>query len=395
MRTLSPRVAFAAIVAAFAVTMVGTTLPTPMYSIYQERLGFSLSMSTVIFAVYAGGVLGALLLTGRWSDAVGRRPLLLAGLGMALLSDVAFLAATDTTVLLLGRVLSGVSAGIYVGTATAAVIESATPGWADRAALVATVANVGGLGLGPMVAAVLIDLLPWPVHLSFAVHLVLVLAAIVLVWRAPETVDVAPGARLSLQRPTVPAPVRSTFVAAGIVGFAGFAVLGLLSAVSPRLVARAVPDASPVLGVLVVFVVFVASVGAQVALIRMPLEPAVNLGCALLAGGMVLLAVAIGTGSLALMLVAAVVSGAGQGLSFSKGLASVLARTSPEDRAGVTSAFFVVAYVAISLPVVGDGIASQRWGLGPAGVWFSAGVAALSVVALVALVVDQRRAAMA
>ena len=363
MRTLSPRAAFAAIVAAFAVTMTGTTLPTPMYGIYQERFGFSLSMSTVIFAVYAAGVLVALLVTGRWSDAVGRRPLLLGGLGLALLSDLVFLTATDTWVLLVGRVLSGFSAGIYVGTATAAVIESATPAWKDRAALVATVANVGGLGLGPMLAAVLVDLLPWPVQLSFIVHLVLVLGVTALVWRAPETVAVEPGARLRLRRPSVPGPVRNTFVAASIVGFAGFAVMGLMTAVSPRLVERAVPGAGQVLSVLVVFVLFVASVASQVVLREMSLARAVNLGCVLLVVGMVLLAVAIGTDSLALMLVAAVASGAGQGLSFSTGLASVLARTHPDDRAGLTSAFFVVAYVAISLPVVGDGLASQKWGL--------------------------------
>ncbi|WP_295695420.1 MFS transporter [Lapillicoccus sp.] len=391
MRTLSPRAAFAAIVAAFAVTMIGTTLPTPMYGIYQQRFGFSLSMSTVIFAVYAAGVLVALLVTGRWSDAVGRRPLLLGGLGLALLSDLVFLAATDTWVLLIGRVLSGFSAGVYVGTATAAVIESATPAWKDRAPLVATVANVGGLGLGPMLAAVLVDLLPWPTQLSFVVHIVLVLAATALVWRAPETVEVEPGARLQLRRPSVPGPVRSTFVAASIVGFAGFAVMGLMTAVSPRLVERAVPGAGQVLSVLVVFVLFVASVGSQVVLNRMQLARAVNLGCGLLVLGMLLLAVAIGTDSLALMLVAAVASGAGQGLSFSKGLASVLTRTEPDDRAGLTSAFFVVAYVAISLPVVGDGLASQKWGLGPAGVWFSVAVAGLAVAALVALVVDQRR----
>lgn len=391
MRTLSPRAAFAAIVAAFAVTMIGTTLPTPMYGIYQQRFGFSLSMSTVIFAVYAAGVLVALLVTGRWSDAVGRRPLLLGGLGLALLSDLVFLAATDTWVLLIGRVLSGFSAGVYVGTATAAVIESATPAWKDRAPLVATVANVGGLGLGPMLAAVLVDLLPWPTQLSFVVHIVLVLAATALVWRAPETVEVEPGARLQLRRPSVPGPVRSTFVAASIVGFAGFAVMGLMTAVSPRLVERAVPGAGQVLSVLVVFVLFVASVGSQVVLNRMQLARAVNLGCGLLVLGMLLLAVAIGTDSLVLMLVAAVASGAGQGLSFSKGLASVLTRTEPDDRAGLTSAFFVVAYVAISLPVVGDGLASQKWGLGPAGVWFSVAVAGLAVAALVALVVDQRR----
>lgn len=391
-RTLGPRAAFLVVVAAFLVTMIGTTLPTPMYGTYQERFGFSLTTVTVVFATYAVGVLAALLVTGRWSDAVGRRPLLVAGLALSALSDVVFLAADATWVLLVGRLVSGLSAGIYVGTATAAVVESAPPSWAGRAPLVATAANIGGLGLGPLVAAGLITVGPWPVHLSFAVHLAAAGVVGVLLLRVPETVEVERGARLALSRLEVPRAARTTFVGAAIVGFAGFSVLGLMTAVSPRFVAEAEPGAGPLLGVSVVVLLFGSSVAAQSLLTRVPLAVAVDLGCVLLATGTGLLAAAIGAGSLALMLVAAVVGGAGQGLSFSKGLGSVLARAEPARRAGTTSAFFVVAYVALSLPVVGYGLASERYGLVPAGVAFSLGVAALSLVALAALVVDQRRA---
>ena len=390
---LEPGPAFAVVVAAFGVTMIGTTLPTPLYGEYQARFDFSLTMVTVIFATYAVGVLAALLLTGRWSDAIGRRPMLLAGLALSAASDVVFLAADATWVLLAGRLVSGVSAGMYVGTATAAVLESAPERWRRRAPLVATAANIGGLGLGPLVAAVLITLGPWPVHLSFALHLAAAVLVGALLLRVPETVVVRPGARLSVARPEVPAQARTTFAGAAIAGFAGFSVLGLMTAVSPRFVLEAVPDAGAILSVSVVVVLFLASVAAQLLSRQVPLATAVNLGCALLALGTATLAVAIGVDSLPLMLVSAVLGGTGQGLSFSKGLASVLAKVEPAQRAGTTSAFFVVAYVAISLPVVGDGLASQRWGLVPAGVAFSLAVALLSVVALLTLVVDQRRAA--
>jgi hypothetical protein len=95
--------------------------------------------------------------------------------------------------------------------------------------------------------------------------------------------------------------------------------------------------------------------------------------------------------SVPLMVVAAIVAGAGQGLSFSKGIASVLAKVDPHERAGVTSAFFVVAYIAISVPVIGEGVAAQHWGLTSAGTSFSAGVAGLAALALITLVIDQRR----
>ncbi|KQV76092.1 MFS transporter [Aeromicrobium sp. Root344] len=391
MTSLSGGRAFAALAYAFAVTMMGTTLPTPMYVIYQGRFGFSITMSTVIFATYAFGVLAALLAFGRWSDALGRRPLLLAGLGAAIASDVVFLLAGNTGALLVGRVLSGLSAGIFVGTATAAVVEAAPAGWRSRAALLATAANIGGLGLGPLVAGALVDWLPWDVHLAFLVHLGLSLIAVALVWWVAETVDVVPGSRPSFQRLAVPAKVRTTFVAAGTASFAGFAVMGLFVAVSPRFVAQALTSPSPAFEGLVVFTVFGASVIAQVALRGLPTTRAVNAGCALLVVGMLVLVWGLQTESVPLMLVAAVAAGSGQGLSFSKGLASVLAKVDPHERAGVTSAFFVVAYVAISLPVIGEGVAAQHWGLTSAGTSFSAAVAALAALALISLVIDQRR----
>jgi len=391
MTSLSGGRAFAALAYAFAVTMMGTTLPTPMYVIYQGRFGFSITMSTVIFATYAFGVLAALLAFGRWSDALGRRPLLLAGLGAAIASDVVFLLAGNTGALLVGRVLSGLSAGIFVGTATAAVVEAAPPGWRSRAALLATAANIGGLGLGPLVAGALVDWLPWDVHLAFLVHLGLSLIAVALVWWVAETVDVVPGSRPSFQRLAVPAKVRTTFVAAGTASFAGFAVMGLFVAVSPRFVAQALTSPSPAFEGLVVFTVFGASVIAQVALRGVPTTRAVNAGCALLVVGMLVLVWGLQTESVPLMLVAAVAAGSGQGLSFSKGLASVLAKVDPHERAGVTSAFFVVAYVAISLPVIGEGVAAQHWGLTSAGTSFSAAVAGLAALALISLVIDQRR----
>jgi MFS family permease len=395
MASLSGGRAFAALAFTFAVTMMGTTLPTPMYVIYQERFGFSITMSTVIFAMYAFGVLAALLAFGRWSDTLGRRPLLLWGLAAAISSDVVFLLAGNTGTLLAGRVLSGLSAGIFVGTATAAVVEAAPTAWRSRAALIATAANIGGLGLGPLVAGALVDWLPWDVHLAFIVHLVLSLVAVALVWGVVETVDVVPGSRPAIQRLAVPAKVRTTFIGAGIASFAGFAVMGLFVAVSPRFVAQALADPSPAFEGVVVFSVFGASVVAQVVLKHAPTTLALNAGCALLAAGMLLLVWGLQTQSVPLIVLAAITAGAGQGLSFSKGLAAVLAKVDPHERAGVTSAFFVVAYIAISLPVIGEGLAAQQWGLTSAGSSFSAAVAGLAALALITLVIDQRRDAAA
>ncbi len=87
------RVAFWLLAAVFAATMLGTTLPTPLYVIYQARWHFSAAMVTVTFAVYAAGVLAALLLAGRSSDQAGRKPVLAAALGVSALSTAVFVLA--------------------------------------------------------------------------------------------------------------------------------------------------------------------------------------------------------------------------------------------------------------------------------------------------------------
>lgn len=381
--------AFALLAYAFAAIMVGTTLPTPMYALYAERMQFAVLTTTVIYATYAGGVLFALLAFGRWSDAIGRRPMLVAGVVAALASAAVFLLADSVPMLLAGRVLSGLSAGIFTGSATAAVIEAAPPAWRTRAAAVATVANIGGLGIGPVLAGVLVQYAPWPLHLSFVVHIVLAAAAGVAVWIVPET-SMRTG-RLGLQRLSVPAPVRAVFVIASLAAFAGFAVTGLFTAVAPSFLAEVVGIGNHAVAGLIAGSIFAASAVAQVAGRNMNPRRAVAAGCAILVAGMAILTAALYFSSLPWLIAAAVVSGVGQGISFSRGLAAVAERTPPERRAEVSSTYFVVAYVAISLPVVGEGLAAQAWGLRSAGIVFAIAVAVLATLCLTAILIREAR----
>ncbi len=171
------RAAFLLAAYAFAVTMAGTTLPTPLYGLYQAKFGFSELMITVIFATYAAGVITALLLFGRLSDQIGRRRTLLPGLAFSAASAVAFLLAQGLVPLLLGRLLSGLSAGIFTGTATATLLDLAPPEGRARATLVATVVNMGGLGLGPLLSGCLAEWGGSPLHLPFWVDLALLVPA--------------------------------------------------------------------------------------------------------------------------------------------------------------------------------------------------------------------------
>jgi MFS family permease len=172
-RATRRRVAFWLLAFVFAAAMLGTTLPTPLYVIYQARWHFSAATVTVIFAVYAAAVLATLLLAGRSSDQAGRKSVLAVALGINVLSTVAFIFAPGEGVLLVGRVLSGLSAGLMTGTATATLTELVPASAHRRASLAATAANMGGLGLGPLIAGLFAQYAPHPTTLVFDAGLII------------------------------------------------------------------------------------------------------------------------------------------------------------------------------------------------------------------------------
>ena len=368
---------------ALAVTMMGTTLPTPLYGLYEHRFGFGGLMATIVYATYAVGVIAALLLFGQWSDQIGRRPLLLGAIVLSALSAVMFLVTGGLPLMFAGRVLSGLSAGVVTGTATAAIIELAPPEHRRHAPLVATVANMGGLGCGPLLAGILAQYAPEPLRTPFTVHLVLLAAAGLVVLLLPETARASGPVRLRPQPLRVPREMRGTFVSAAIAGFAGFATLGLFTSVSASFMSQILGVRSAALSGLVVFVLFAASTIGQVGTGRVPADRALPAGCAVLIVGMALIAASLLLTSLVLLLVGAVVTGAGQGMGFRAAITTVSEHSPPQRRAEITSTLFVALYVGISIPVVGVGACAQMLGLRTAGVIFAAFVALLALFAAV------------
>src|SRR6476659_1390357 len=96
--------AFWTVAFAFLAVMAFAGVPSPLYGLYRAHDHFSLFMVTVIYAVYAVGVIGALLLAGHISDWYGRRRLLLPALGIAIASALVFVASKSLAGLLTARV---------------------------------------------------------------------------------------------------------------------------------------------------------------------------------------------------------------------------------------------------------------------------------------------------
>ena len=381
---VSRNTGFVLVAYAFLVTMVGTTLPTPLYPLFEQRYSFGELMVTVIFAVYAFGVIAGLLVFGNLSDEIGRKPVLLIGLGFSAASALLFIFAGSLTPIFAGRIVSGLSAGVFTGTATAMLVDLAPGGNRRLGSLVAVVVNLGGLGLGTLLAGLLADHFGSPLRLPFIVDLCLLGPAVLGLLVTPETVQ-RQAFRLRLQRLMVPPEVRSVFFRGAAAGFASFAVAGVFSSVAPVFLGQILGRTSHALAGAIVFILFSASIIGQLVVSRLSDRRALVGGCVLLAGGVGVLALALGIESLAALIASAWVVGLGQGLVIGAGLAAINQRAPVAQRGEVASSFFVVMYVGLSLPVIGVGVAAHAFSLRSAGIAFSAAVAALVLTVLASL----------
>ena len=232
--------AIGAVAAMIGALFAGSTLVTPLYIMYKQAFGFSQISLTLIYAAYVIGNLCALLVFGRLSDQVGRKPMALAGIALAIVSALVFLFARGTGSLYWGRILSGLAVGIGAGAGTAWLAELIGEESKARATVIATSANFTGVGVGALTAGVLAQYAAWPLHLPFVVYLTALAAVMLLASLAPETLE---RPRRSIKdisitpRVSVPPEIRSKFVAPAVTGFGAMALVGFYAALAPTLLA--------------------------------------------------------------------------------------------------------------------------------------------------------------
>jgi MFS family permease len=376
------RVAFWLLALVLAVTMLGTTLPTPLYVIYQGRWHFSAAMVTVTFAVYAAAVIATLLLAGRSSDQAGRRPVLAAALGASALSTVIFILAPGLGALIAARIVSGLSAGLMTGTATATLTELIPAASGRRASLVATAANMAGLGLGPLVAGLLAQYAPHPTTLVFEVYLAVLAVAAVILLVVPETVPLRTRPALRFAGLGIPERGRGEFIAAGVAAFAAFALLGLFSSLVPGFIAGQLHQGSHAVQGAVVFLLLAVGTVTQVALSRFSSGRVVLAGLGLFLAGLALIVAALAESAMALFLAGTVVGGVAVGAIFLGSLATANRLAPAERRGHAISAFFVACYAGLIIPVVGVGVLSGFTGTFPAVLTFSILLAVLCLFSI-------------
>jgi MFS family permease len=359
-RRLSLRASFALQVSILVSLLTASSAPTPLYSVYRAEWGFSPITITVVFATYAIAVLVALLVVGKLSDHIGRRPVLIASLLVQLAALAVFLVATNVTDLVIARIVQGVSTGAAAGALGAALLDIDQ----QRGTIANAVSPISGTATGSLLSGVFVQFLPSPTHLIYVALLGVFAVQLLGVVLMPETVTTKAGALGSL-RPEIALPpaVRRPMLVAAPALVAVWSLGGFYASLGPTLVGALSGSNSFVLGGLsLTALAGAAAVSTYFVRDIAPQRLMVLASVALLAGmGGTLWSVEMG--STVGFFVSTAVAGIGFGGGFQGALRLLLPLAHPHERAGVISAAYLVSYLALGAPAVGAGLLVDHIGL--------------------------------
>ena len=233
---IPPRSPLGLIFLTLFIDMVGFGIVIPVLPLYAEgsRIGATNSQLMWIVGIYSLLQLVCSPLFGKWSDRIGRKPVLVVSILGTAVGFVILGAANTVWMLVLGRIIDGASGG-NISTAMACIADVTTK--ENRSRNMGLVGAAFGLGfvIGPALGGVLSKHFGLAVPFYFAAALALLNA--VLVWlRLPETLTAASRER-ARERATISevfhggrAGMIAAILASQLASVTGFSIMTALFA---------------------------------------------------------------------------------------------------------------------------------------------------------------------
>ena len=357
---LSHRQGFVLLASIVISLLAASAAPSPLYGLYREAWSFSALMLTFVFAVYAFALLCGLLVFGALSDHVGRRPVLLAALVLELGSLVLFWLADSVAWLLAARLLQGLATGIATATLSAALLDLQR----ERGALVNSVAPMLGMAAGALGASAVVQFAPQPAHLVFEALAALLALQTVAAFYLPATNQPRTGAWASL-RPSlaIPKSTLPTLLSILPMNTAQWALSGFYMSLGPTLARHVSGINAPMLGGGLIATLVLSGAAGILWLRVLPARRVLSGSAAVLIAGLAVTLWGIQAHAVGPLFVGTAIAGAGFGAGFNASIRSLVPLAPAEQRGAMMASFFVLSYLAFSVPALAAGMAVGLFGL--------------------------------
>lgn len=339
------RLAFVAAAVALVAAFVATAAPIPLFNTYRAEDGLSNADISLTVVAYSVGTVAALLVLGRISNHLGRRPTAFATLSVLLLGCLLLLNVHSVGMLVSARLLTGIGVGLASSGLTAYLVDAAPrkPSW--LASVAASQAPMLGLTLGAVGSGFLVQFGPRPRELVYLVAAGLLLLSAALIAISPETAPRTRGAWRSLRhRIGVPSRTRNLLPVAAAILVVTWSTGAFYQAFVPGLIAEQLHSHSPLLLGLVFSAYMATSVLGAPLGGRLNTATAQRVGMINFGIGMIGVVIAITTDTLVVLFAASIVAGLGQGIAISSTIRGLLHGSMIADRAPIFAAVYLLDY---------------------------------------------------
>ena len=202
------RVAFLAAACSLVFVFAAAGTPIPLYNTYRAEDGITNADLGIVSVGYFVAAATSLLVFGRLSNHLGRRPVALAALVSAAVGCMLLVGMDGVLPLLVARVLQGLACGLASSGLGSYVIDSAPerPRWLPAA--ITGSAPMLGIPVGALACGALVRYGPAPRMLIYEIVTTVLVVCAVLMAMSPETMPRRRGAVASL-RPRLQVPAGS------------------------------------------------------------------------------------------------------------------------------------------------------------------------------------------
>lgn len=336
---------------------------TPMMVFYRGERVFGDVFVDALLASYAAGIAISLLISGPLSDRYGRRTVMLPAPAVALVGSALIAAGeTNSPLIFVGRVLSGISIGMAMTAGGSWIKELSTPSFDPSAkpgagARRATMSLTAGFGLGALLAGCLAEWGPAPGQTPYLIHILLSVVSMAGLLTVPETRQ---SAHLNVKGSfwsdiATPVALHPRFllavlpIAPWVFGCAGVAYAILPSLTQDKV---SIPIA---FSAVITMVALTFGFGVQQksdTYLRHGGTRGQQLGLGLIIAGMLLAVWTAHERSLVGAAIAAITLGTAYGVCMITGLTEVQQLAGPDDLGGLTAIFYAVTYLGFFFPMI-------------------------------------------
>ncbi|WP_051208604.1 MFS transporter [Propionicicella superfundia] len=348
---LSRPAGFAAASVALAMVFLASGTPIPLYNTFRMQDGITDRDLAITTVAYLAMTAVSLLVLGRLSDHLGRKPVALAAVGSAVAGLVVLMNVHGAGLLMLGRMLQGVACGLASSALGSWAIDlaPARPRWLP--ALVTGAIPPAVLPVGALVSGALAEYGPAPRTLMFTVVAVALVAVAVPLALGPQPAARRPGVFGSLvPRLVFPHGQGRLLFAVGAALVATWSFSGFYQAFSPAITADHLGTANRlVIAIVFSSIVVLAPIGGLVAG-RMRATAAVRLGLIGFSLAAIVAVMSLHAAAMVPFLAGSYLGGVALGMVGTGGMSALLAQTAAADRAGLLASVYLISYTGAAVP---------------------------------------------